>query len=217
MKMNLNITKRVFKLGLLLIVATGLVAVSCFYYVKSNAKDYLYNDVTKIPYNDVALVLGTSKYGRVGGVNPYFKYRMEAAYLLYKEGKVKHIIVSGDNHIDGYNEPEQMKQYLIKLGVKAKHITLDYAGLRTLDSVIRAKEIFGQKSFTIISQKFHNERAIFISRKNNIDVVAFNSKTPPMSKQMKIREFLAKTKAVLDIYLLKTNPKFLGEKIEIKL
>ena len=217
MKLIFNITKRVFKLGLLLFIATGLVAVSCFYYVKSNAKDYLYDDVTKIPYNDVALVLGTSKYGRVGGVNPYFKYRMEAAYLLYKVGKVKHIIVSGDNHIDGYNEPEQMKQYLMKLGVNEKHITLDYAGLRTLDSVIRAKEIFGQKSFTIISQKFHNERAIFISRKNDIDVVAFNSETPPMSKQMKTREFLAKTKAVLDIYLLKTNPKFLGEKIEINL
>lgn len=209
--------KKLFKLGILLVVLAGIVSVSCFYYVKSTSKDYLYDDVIKIPYNDVGLVLGTSKYGRLGGVNPYFKYRMDAAYLLYKQGKIKHIIVSGDNHVDGYNEPEQMKQYLMKLGVKEKHITLDYAGLRTLDSIIRAKEIFGQKSFTIISQKFHNERAVFISRKNNIDVVAFNSKSPIMSKQMKGREFLAKTKAVLDIYLLKTNPKFLGEKIEIEL
>ena len=151
-----------------------------------------------------------------GGINGYFKHRMDAAYQLYKNKKVDRLIVSGDNHKKGYNEPQQMKDYLVDLGVKEDHIYLDYAGFRTFDSMIRAKEIFGQDTLTIISQKFHNERALFICESVGVEAVAYNAKMPYFTKRMRIREYLAKCKAVLDIYLLRTKPKFLGEKIEIR-
>jgi SanA protein len=181
------------------------------------SQKHLFSDSSKIPTNPIGLVLGTSKFAYKGGINPYFKYRMEAAANLYKEKKIKHLIVSGDNHINGYNEPLQMKDYLVKLGVDATDITLDYAGFRTFDSVIRVKEVFGQSKVTIISQKFHNERAVYIARKNDIAAIGYDAKTPWYSPRMKLREYLAKCKAVLDIYVLKTTPKFLGKKIEIKM
>lgn len=186
-------------------------------YIKSYSSSYIYSSqsINDLPVNNVGLVLGTSKYWSAGGINPYFSNRMLAASRLYREGKIKHIIVSGDNHVNGYNEPQQMKDYLIDLGVSSDHITLDYAGFRTFDSMIRGKEVFGQTSFTIISQEFHNQRAVFIARKNGIDAVAYNAKSPRFSKRMKVREVLAKFKAMLDVYILPTQPKFLGEKIEI--
>lgn len=209
--------KKIIKYSLILAIIVGLGAVASNFHVKSTAKAHIYSSVTEIPKNDVGVVLGTSKYVVKGGINPYFKFRMDAAWKLYRNNKIRHIIVSGDNHKDGYNEPQQMKEYLVKLGVPARAITLDYAGFRTFDSMIRANEVFGQQSFTIISQKFHNERAVFIAKSYDIDVVAFNAKSPYLSRRMRIREFLAKCKAVLDIYMLKTKPKFLGEKIEIDL
>ena len=183
--------------------------------VISFAKPYVFDSVKEIEHNKVGLVLGTSKYMRRGGINPYFKYRMDATAKLYKSNKIDKIIVSGDNHKHGYNEPQQMKDYLIDLGVKENDITLDYAGLRTFDSMIRAKKVFGQSKITVISQKFHNERAVFLARKNGIETVGFNAKTPWYSKRMKFREYLAKFKAVLDIYILRTEPKFLGDKVEV--
>jgi SanA protein len=180
-----------------------------------SSRPFVFNKASEIPKNKVGLVLGTSKYARNNGINPYFLYRMQAAAKLYKAGKVSHLVVRGDNHKHGYNEPQQMKDYLISLGVKAEDITMDYAGFRTFDSVIRIKEIFGQDKVTIISQRFHNERAVYLAQKNGIEAVAYNAKTPWYSKRMRLREYLAKFKAVLDIHVLKTKPKFLGKSIEI--
>jgi SanA protein len=112
----------------------------------------------------VGLVLGTSQYLKNGYLNWYFKYRIEATVELYKKGKIDFILVSGDNSHKNYDEPTAFKNELIKRGIPADQIYLDYAGFRTLDSVVRAKEIFGQTSITIISQKFHNERAIYWSQ-----------------------------------------------------
>ncbi len=213
----IKMIKKILLTFVAIAVIIGMSMVFSYYHVLSTSNDYMYNEHSNIPTNNVGVVLGTSKYGRLGGVNPYFKHRMDAAYELYKHKKIKHILVSGDNHVDGYNEPQQMKDYLVSLGVKENHITMDYAGLRTFDSMIRAEKVFGQHSFTIISQQFHNERAVFIARTNGIEAIGYNAKSPVLSKRMKLREFLAKYKAVLDIYLLKTTPKFLGEKIEIEL
>lgn len=213
----MKFTKRLIKYGFILLLITGLGAYFANYHVKKVSETQLYSEVSKIPVKNVGVVLGTSKYVVAGGINPYFKYRMNAAWKLYKNKKIKHIIVSGDNHKNGYNEPQQMKNYLIKLGVPARAITLDYAGFRTFDSMVRANEVFGLKSFTVISQKFHNERAVFIANAYDIEAIGFNAKSPYLSRRMRVREFLAKCKAVLDIYLLKTKPKFLGEKIEIAL
>ena len=116
-------------------------------------------------------MLGTSPKLRNGEDNLYFLYRIQATADLYKAGKISYILISGDNSRSNYNEPESMKQALIRLGIPSKVIYLDYAGLRTLDSVVRAKKIFGQNSITIISQKFHNERAIFIAQAYGIDAL----------------------------------------------
>ena len=130
----------------------------------SDARHYTYDDVDAVPYNRVALVLGTSKYLIGGSPNHYFKYRIKAAAELYNNGKVDYILVSGDNATVQYNEPRQMRRALIQAGIPASAIYSDYAGFRTLDSIVRAKEVFGQARFTVVSQAFHNERAIFIAR-----------------------------------------------------
>jgi len=140
------------------------------------AKDNLYSDLNKIPFNKVGLLLGTSKYGQHGRNNPYYDYRIEAAINLLNNGKIKYIIVSGDNSRKDYNEPETMRSDLIKGGIDSTNIYLDYAGFRTFDSIIRLKEIFGQDSVTIISQQFHNERALYIAYKSGIKAVGFNAK-----------------------------------------
>ena len=184
--------------------------------INSNRKQ-CYDNMADMPINKVGLLLGTSKYIGIN-INYYYKYRIEAASKLYKAGKIKYVLVSGDNHHKGYNEPETFKNDLIKKGIPANKIFLDYAGFRTFDSVIRSKKVFGQNSITIISQKFHNERALFIARHNNINAVAYNAKDlhGKYGLKTRIRERLARVKAILDIFILKTKPKFLGKKIEIK-
>jgi len=183
----------------------------------SKSSKNTYTSVDKIPYNRVGLVLGTSKYLKNNHVNLYYKYRVQAVVKLYKSKKIDFVLISGDNSTKDYNEPEDFKLDLIKLGIPSAKIILDYAGFRTFDSVIRSREIFGQNSITIISQKFHNERAVFIARKNNINAVAFNAKSVSRRYGFKtmLREKLARVKTVLDIYILNTKPKFLGEKIKI--
>ena len=108
--------------------------------------------------------------------------------------------------------PKTWKIFLKRLNVPSSKIIKDYAGFRTFDSVIRAKKIFGQTNFTIISQKFHNERALFICNQNNIDAIAFNAQAVFSTPRNTLREYLAKFKAVLDVFILNTQPKFLGEK-----
>jgi SanA protein len=139
------------------------------------------------------------------------------AAALYRLGKIDHFILSGDNSTRYYNEPIEMRKALIKEGVPATAITLDYAGLRTLDSVVRSKAIFGQDRITIITQSFHSYRALFISNYYNIDAVAMVAEDPDLDHTLRvhIREYLARTKAVLDLYIFKTAPRYLGEKEKI--
>jgi SanA protein len=143
-----------FILGIELFALLIIYSLCCNYYIVKSTENRIYSEIKEIPKNEVAVVLGASKYLGVNEkyINPYFKYRMEAAAELYHSGKVKHLLVSGDNHSKNYDEPTDMKNYLISLGVPCEAITLDYAGFRTFDSMIRAKEIFGLKRFTIVSQ-----------------------------------------------------------------
>jgi SanA protein len=182
----------------------------------AGTQENCYNNIKDIPENKVGLVLGTSKTAR-WGPNLFFKYRIEAAVALFKAGKIKHIIVSGDNHIKEYNETEDMRLALMDAGVPDSCITMDYAGFRTLDSVVRCEKIFGQKKFTIISQPFHNERALFIAKGNGLECVGFNAKDVPRhySLKTKFREYFARAKCVLDLYVLHTGPKFLGDEVKI--
>ncbi|GIV34544.1 MAG: hypothetical protein KatS3mg031_2079 [Chitinophagales bacterium] len=207
------IRKILWSTGSLLLIAVMLI-VLCDAVVSWGSKSRIYSDIELLPYNKTGLVLGTSRYLHDGKPNPYFRYRIQAAATLYHSGKISHIIVSGDNSQVSYNEPREMRRELIKLGVPAEVIHLDYAGFRTLDSVVRCREVFGQNQFTVISQKFHNERAIIIARKFNIDAVGFNAQDVDWRKGLKTRarEVLARVKVLLDLYVTQTQPKFLGEK-----
>lgn len=182
-------------------------------WVLNSTESYVYTNWSLLPENDIGLVLGTSSYTGEGKPNPYFHGRIQAAVQLYQIGKIKHIIVSGANPDATYNEPRQMWRELTKAGIPANLITMDFAGLRTLDSMARAQHVFGLQRLTVITQEYHAYRAVFIGRKLGMRVVAY---APPGSEagpglQPYAREVFARVKAILDLFLLRTEPKFLGQ------
>ena len=205
-----------FVLAALAILAVVIIACNCA--VTRTAKNKMYDDLSDVPYNRVGLLLGTSPKGRNGNPNIFYINRIEACVALYKAGKIDRILVSGDNSRTTYDEPTCIKEDLVAAGVPDSVIWLDYAGFRTLDSMVRAKEVFGLTSFTVISQPFHNERALYIATRKGLDVVAFNATDVQLRRwhiRMTVREWLARTKAVLDIYTRK-QPHFLGDPITIE-
>lgn len=210
----MSFLKRVARLGLIIVLVGLLVLVITNIWVVSSTSSQVLTDFNLLPNNGVALVLGTSHRMVDGSPNPFFHNRMATAAELYKEGKIIRFIVSGDNRTKYYNEPAEMQKALIKLGVPADAITLDYAGLRTLDSIVRCKEIFGQSNIIIITQPFHSYRALFISRYFNINAVALVAEEPgqEVAPRVYLREYLARTKAILDLYVLGTTPRHLGQK-----
>ncbi|MFT5823016.1 MAG: SanA protein [Crocinitomix sp.] len=177
--------------------------------VINQTENQIYTEVEEIPFREFALVLGAKKDG-INGLNPYFKYRMDAAIALYRSNKVSKIIVSGDNHTDKYNETEDMAAYLLKAGIPANAIVKDYAGFRTLDSVVRAKKIFNCQNVTIVSQRFHNQRALFIANYYGLNAIAYCAKDVNSTKNYThIREYFAKCLVIFDLYLFNRRPKFL--------
>jgi SanA protein len=166
----------------------------------------------------VALLLGTSSKTAAGRPNQFYEARIRSAAELFHGGKVQGILVSGDNATRWYNEPITMQRDLIAAGVPAEYITLDYAGFRTLDSVIRAKEVFGQDEFVVVSQRFHASRAIFLARHFGIDATGFAAPDPENRRLfgVRAREVLARVAAVLDI-VSGREPKFLGERETVRL
>lgn len=198
-----------------LIFISGITIYVCDALIKANAKGRLYSDLNAIPYNRVGLLLGTAKYTKRRGFdNPYYTNRIKAAASLMKAGKIKYLIISGDNGRKEYSEPDMMREDLIKAGIDSTLLYLDYAGFRTFDSMVRLKEVFGQDSVTVISQLFHNERALYIASKEGIVANGFNAKDKPGGEGVYIREKLARVKVFVD-YLIATKPKFLGKKIEL--
>jgi SanA protein len=210
--------KRLLYIFLALFAILTIGVIFCNRAVIKTAEDKMYDDVSAIPFNRVGLLLGTSPKGRTGNPNVFYIRRIEACVALYQAGKIDRILVSGDNSRTTYDEPTCIKEDLIAAGVPDSVIYLDYAGFRTYDSMVRAKEIFGLTSFTIISQPFHNERALYIATRKGLDVVAFNALDVQLHRwqiRMTVREWLARTKAVLDVYTHK-QPHFLGELITIE-
>lgn len=184
------------------LIVGGILICNIWIVISTSGRNYY--DIDKLPSNDVALVLGTSKYVYKGKENLFFKLRMEAAARLYKEGKVKFLILSGNHDSVFYNEPADMKKSLLALGIPEEAMVLDFAGYRTYDSIIRCKEIFKQSRFTIISQPTHNARALFLAKELGVDAVAFAAQDVPggYSFRTYLREYLARPKAILDVYLL---------------
>jgi SanA protein len=211
--------KKLFKWTFVLFAFTVIAVILCNYWVIKSTKAQIFNDITKIEARTVGLVLGTSKLNRYGKPNTFFNYRIEAAAALFKAGKIRHIIVSGDNSKTEYDETTDMHDALVEAGIPDSCITLDFAGFRTLDSVVRCLKIFGQTDVIIISQEFHNERALFIANYYKMNVLAFSTKDVPMSYSIRtgVREYFAKCKAAIDLYILHKQPHFLGEVIKIKI
>jgi SanA protein len=211
--------KKVLKWGLLALGLALSALLAANIWVVKSTEDDVFTSFKDAPDASVALVLGTSNKLTNGLPNPFFNNRIATAAALYKEGKVTHFILSGDNRTIYYNEPFEMRKALLKWGVPDSVITLDYAGLRTLDSIVRCKEIFGQDKIIIITQPFHSYRALFISRYYNMDAVAIIAQEPIAEAAFKVyfREYFARTKAVLDLYILKTAPRHLGEKEHLQI
>ena len=208
--------KKTFYTILILAISSLLFTTFANYKIEKSTEEFVTDKLEILPKTKVAVVLGTAP-NLVGGYqNYYFTYRIEAATKLYKSGKVTHFILSGDHGRKNYNEPEAMKQALVQNGIPANVIYLDHAGFRTLDSMIRAKEIFGQNEFIVVSQEFHNERAVYIARQNGIKAFGYNAKDVNKHAGLKtnIREYFARTKVFIDSFF-NVQPKFLGEKIEI--
>ncbi|HET6557138.1 MAG TPA: ElyC/SanA/YdcF family protein [Prolixibacteraceae bacterium] len=185
--------------------------------INSKTKALIFTETSSIPVNKTGLLLGTSKYLKSGKLNMYFEYRILATEALYKSGKIKAVVISGDNSRKDYNEPLDMKMELIKRGIPENSIYLDYAGFRTFDSVYRMKEIFGQKSFTVISQEFHNQRAVYIANSLGMEAIGFNAQDVNAYNgfKTKAREKLARVKVFIDM-LTNNMPKYLGEQIAIE-
>jgi len=200
---------------LLLMLLVGIAG--CQWLVLRVGQGQLYDNYDNIPSHAVGLLLGTSDKQGNGNSNPFFENRIAAAAKLYKAGKVRHLLVSGDNRRKNYDEPALMKKALLAAGVPETALTLDCAGFRTLDSVVRAKEVFGLQQFTIISQRFHDQRALLIARHYGIDAIGFCAGDISLRYGLRtqIREAFARVKAVLDLYVIHTKPKFLGPKIII--
>ncbi|SDI34342.1 SanA protein [Chryseobacterium taeanense] len=211
-----KIIKNIFKFFLLLFVAGIIFIAWANYSIKKESDPYVSYQVKNLPVAKTALLLGTSKTLNNGFPNAYFYNRIYAAVELYKSGKIQYIIVSGDNSRKDYNEPEDMQFALMEHGIPQDKIFLDFAGFRTLDSVVRAKEIFGQKKIIIVSQKFHNERAVFLARQNGMEAFGFNAEDVNKYAGFKtnMREYLAKAKAYWDL-IFGIEPKFGGDKVLI--
>ncbi|URL01141.1 YdcF family protein [Avibacterium sp. 20-126] len=202
--------RKVLRYSLFLIFLCGLLLVLIDQAIGFYVRQGIYTDIAKLPYRPYGLVLGTSKYFSKNTPNLFYSYRLLAANNLFKERKVDYLLLSGDNRTMEYNEPRTMFKDLIKMGIPEEFMYLDYAGFRTLDSVIRADQVFKAHSITIITQRFHCERALFIAKYHNIDAICFAADYPSGYMFVRFREFFARLQAVLDL-LVEKEPHFLGK------
>lgn len=176
---------------------------------------YIYDDVQDLPSRQVGVVLGTAKYYRAGVINQYYLFRIQGAINAYNSGKVEYLLLSGDNAQQSYNEPMTMRRDLIAAGVPPANIVLDYAGFRTLDSIVRTRKVFDTNDFTIITQRFHCERALFIALHMGIQAQCYAVPSPKDIWQVRLREFGARLGTLFDLYILKREPRFLGPLVPI--
>ncbi|MBH1928416.1 outer membrane permeability protein SanA [Serratia rubidaea] len=196
-------------------VALMLSVIALDRWISWKTAPYIYEEVQQLPDRQVGVVLGTAKYYRIGGINQYYRYRIQGAINAYNSGKVKYLLLSGDNALQSYNEPMTMRRDLIAAGVAPSDIVLDYAGFRTLDSIVRTRKVFDANDFTIITQRFHCERALFIALHMGIQAQCFAVPSPKNMLSVRVREIFARLGALNDLYILKREPRFLGPLIPI--
>lgn len=215
-----HLTAKLRRLSLPVLAASVLLGVVpllfCGWLVHHSAHMRIFTDISLLPFNNVGLVLGTGRLNSYNGLpNLHFSHRLKAAAELYRAGKVKHLILSGNNDRHGYDEPADMRAGLLALGVPEDAMTLDPSGFRTLDSVVRVRDVYGQRKYTIITDEFHCYRTIFLARNHGLDVVAFPSEEVELrwSLRSRLRERFADVKACLDLYVLHTRPREVSEPV----
>ncbi|ORM52835.1 vancomycin high temperature exclusion protein [Pantoea conspicua] len=207
--------KRVF-IGLLFIILLMVAtALGLDRWISWKTAPLIYENVSSLPHRQVGVVLGTAKYYRTGVINQYYLYRMQGALNAYNSGKVNYLLLSGDNALQSYNEPMTMRRDLIKAGVDPADIVLDYAGFRTLDSIVRTRKVFDTNDFIIITQRFHCERALFIALQLGIQAQCYAVPSPKNMLSVRFREVGARLGALADLFLLKREPRFLGPLVPI--
>ncbi|OOF59011.1 SanA/YdcF family protein [Rodentibacter myodis] len=201
-----KIIRAICCVGAFLLLACLIIDQGVSFYVR----DRVFEKVEDLPYRPYAVVLGTSKYVATGKTNDYYTNRLAAAKTLIENQKVSYLLLSGDNRTMQYNEPRTMRKDLRKMGIAEDRLFQDFAGFRTLDSVLRANKVFQVPSYTIISQKFHCERALFIAKYYDINAICFTAKQPEVFFATRVREMFARIKAIFDL-LTGVQPYFLGE------
>jgi len=206
---------------LIVVGSIAFIAIAAILYaahrIEKSSASGLKPEIGVLPHHRVGLVLGCSPVLSSGAPNWYFENRMAAAAAVFQAQKVDYLLVSGDNHVSTYDEPTAMKQALVRLGIPEDRIVLDYAGFSTLDSIVRAKKVFGQSELCIITQKDHALRALYIARANGISAVGFPAKDVSTLKGLRtrVRESLARVRTLLDVHILGREPHFLGPPILI--
>lgn len=205
-------------------LAAGATALAALVLAGSNAwlllhsRDRIFSETKRLPENEIGLVLGTAP--RLGKEpNRFFEGRMDAAAKLYHAGKVRHLLLSGDNGTRGYDEPTAMRKALINRGVPESALHLDYAGFRTLDSMARAKAVFGVRDVTVITDDFHLARSLFLADSFGLKAIGYSPAPVALgySKKTRARETVARLASLVDVYVLHRQPKFYGPKVDLRL
>ncbi|WP_439236011.1 SanA/YdcF family protein [Lonepinella koalarum] len=194
--------------NLMLLAITFLILID--QYVGYKVRHDIYQKVEQTPYRPYAVVLGTAKYVTKNTPNQFYNYRLESTKALFDAEKIDYILLSGDNRTLQYNEPRTMRRDLIAMGIAPQYLFPDYAGFRTLDSIIRAKEIFHAEPMIIISQAFHCERALFIAQYHNINAICFAADNPDIYTITRFREIFARFLMVWEL-ITEKKPHFLGK------
>ena len=210
--------RRAIRLGvgiaLAAVVFPVLLAVGARYGMWAAARDRVFDDVAAVPATRVALVLGAGV-GPDGQLSVHLRDRVDAAIQLYRAGKVAKLLMSGDNRFLHYNEPDRMKEYAVRAGVPASDAFCDYAGRRTYDSVYRAKHIFGLSQVTVVTQRFHLDRALFLCEHLGVDAYGLAADQPGhRNTRIEFREFPACVLTLVDVYIHQPRP-VMGEREDI--
>jgi len=215
--MKLNWFNIIKKFSIYLFVFCTVIVITSNIIVNNNAKDKLYTSTTTIPKNKVGVLLGTSKILDGGIKNSFFTYRLNATLALFNAKKIDFVVISSTYESEQNDNPKDFKDELLKKGIPENKIYLDYGGSRTLNSIFNIKEVYNQPSITIISQEFHNERAIYLAEYFGIKAIGFNAQdvTNRLGYKTQIREYFARVKIFIDI-IFKVQPKLVSKKVLIK-
>jgi SanA protein len=207
--------RKLFKAALIIILLLAILIVAINIYVSNYSNDKIYTEIKDVPYAYTALVPGSLVY-KDSSLSLIVKDRVDKAIELYKAGKVKRILVSGDHGREKYDEVNCMKKYLKEQDIPEEDIFTDHAGFDTYSSIVRANKVFKVDSMIIVSQEYHLRRALYIAGKKDLIVYGYVSdkRTYPGMRGFKIREYLANVKAFFYV-LFNISPHFLGPEIPI--